>query len=626
MVSSMNPKPNAPADAFARTRRFVLRISCFCVGLLVPLVGQAQYHSFNVSSGSDCIVQTYRSPNLPSGIYDAIHEEYVSSSDGGSGYFYGGMVQRSGNGQQTLVQYVCWPASGGFAPYSQQIPTFAGTNMVGYAQIGEGSSCAIKGYWPLFSSNLWSRFAVRYWQPADGTPHLGYQGMWMKEPVSGNWHHLGTFLYPFAVTGVNGMSGWQENFSGTSRRLRTVCMPSRSIRAMAARWSLMARRSSASTACTIPPSTGAAAWRWRPASTASTCSSSKERPIRSIAPLTPTVLDWLGKARALPRPMSRLLNSMVWSAPTNLVRARLVYNGTSTIDSAPVSLATTNSTFAPWGWSPLEMHNYPSGASIQGNTFTILGDGMNFLSRQVNGDCTLIGHLASITPSAAGPDGVAPDDSWRAGIILRGTTNATIGQPLGDGSGTRFAALFSSVGGGTYFEGDTMRGGNGDANAWSSNLGGGNRWYKLQRVGNSFISSVSMDGVNWTQVNSNLLSSFGSTIYAGVFIHAIQSMNPNIHVAGFDSLSLTGPNVLGPASVSISPQTNAVIGALPATFSASVIGPIPSGYQWRLNGTNISNATNANYTISSVATSDVGDYTARPPGTTGRSAPARAGR
>ena len=63
------------------------------------------------------------------------------------------------------------------------------------------------------------RFAVRYWQPADGTPHVGYQGMWMKEPVSGNWYHLGTFLYPFAVTGVNGMSGWQENFSGIYRRL-----------------------------------------------------------------------------------------------------------------------------------------------------------------------------------------------------------------------------------------------------------------------------------------------------------------------------------------------------------------------------------------------------------------------
>src|SRR6185369_951469 len=128
----------------------------------------------NVPSPADCIMQDYRSPNVPPGIYDAIHEETVSSSDGGSGYFYGGMVHQDANG--TLVQYVCWPASGGFAPYSQQIPTFAGTNMVGYAQIGEGSSCAIKGYWPQFTTNLWSRFAVRYWQPGDGTPHLGFQG------------------------------------------------------------------------------------------------------------------------------------------------------------------------------------------------------------------------------------------------------------------------------------------------------------------------------------------------------------------------------------------------------------------------------------------------------------------
>jgi hypothetical protein len=224
----MSLKRRAPTRRFAgsmnhwldthgseRSHPLAARSLAFAVGLalMAPSTGRAQYHYYNVASGSDCIVQTYRSPNLPTGIYDAIHEENVNSSDGGSGYFYGGMVQDPGN-SRTLLQYVCWPASGGFAPYSQQIPTFAGTNMVGYAQIGEGSSCAIKGYWPLFTSNLWSRFAVRYWQPADGTQHLGYQGMWMKEPVSGNWYHVGTFLYPFAVTGVNGMSGWQENFSG----------------------------------------------------------------------------------------------------------------------------------------------------------------------------------------------------------------------------------------------------------------------------------------------------------------------------------------------------------------------------------------------------------------------------
>ena len=40
-----------------------------------------------------------------------------------------------------------------------------------------------------------------------------------------------------------------------------------------------------------------------------------------------------------------------------------------------------------------------------------------------------------------------------------------------------------------------------------------------------------------------------------------------------------------------------------------MIGPVPSGYQWQLNGTNIANATNVTYSIASVAASDVGSYT-----------------
>src|SRR5262245_2213959 len=88
---------------FARWARLCLILSC-------PLLAHAQYHYFNVSGGSDCIMQDYRSPDIPPGIYDAIHEETVTSSDGGSGYFYGGMTHQNANG--TLVQYVCWPASG----------------------------------------------------------------------------------------------------------------------------------------------------------------------------------------------------------------------------------------------------------------------------------------------------------------------------------------------------------------------------------------------------------------------------------------------------------------------------------------------------------------------------------
>jgi autotransporter-associated beta strand protein len=118
-----------------------------------------------------------------------------------------------------------------------------------------------------------------------------------------------------------------------------------------------------------------------------------------------------------------------------------------------------------------------------------------------------------------------------------------------------------------------------------------------------------MDGINWNVVNSTNLAGIGTMIYAGVFTYAEQSFNPNIHIVSFDSFSLTGANVLGPASVSISPLTNAVIGGLPATFTASVVGPVPASYQWQLSGTNIFDATNSSYSIASVAPANVGNYT-----------------
>ncbi|MEK7949358.1 Ig-like domain-containing protein [Luteolibacter sp. Y139] len=888
----------------------------------------AQYHYFNVPSNSDCIMQDYRSPDVRGGIYDAIHEENVSSSDGGSGYFYGGYTHQNSGGTKTLVQYVCWPASGGYAPYSQQIPVFAGENMVGYPQIGEGSSCAIKGYWPQFSSSQWTRSVVRFWQPSDGTPHVGYQGMWMKEPASGNWYHLGTFMYPFAVTGVNGMSGWQENFTGytgdytvehangyyhksgawqranqiqfTSRGLVTLQESNTVARSqvgptysssynvpltvtlsgqpaaptfdpivvssssaavygsqLLVKWdmpltsapqlsykievfnnssytgspaltfnetepetrqkmlnlgsittpyvrltitdifynngtpilitpaaaSLNAATSVAGTvgglgyryyqaasgtwtvlpdfnsltatrqgAVAIPDATprlrrtnygfaysgyfnavssGLYAFTLRsgdgsslvidgttvinfdglhdstqfksgsvalaagkhsvelkyfrgappavnttayndgigltyegpgialadvPASVFSRVPGSGEPTITMSSPANnATVVNsspglgasvtangatidrvefyMTGDKSYYPKPDKSAgyfigqdttapysLNSMVWTAPVNLVRARLVYNGGSTIDSEPITITTVNPALGAWNWNPLEMHNYSTGASVQGNTVSITGDGMNMMSRQVTGDCTLIARLADITPSTASPDGISPSSDWRAGIILRSTANTTIGEPLGNGSSTRFVALFSSVGGGTYFQDDSMRAGNGDANVWSSNLGGSNKWYKLQRTGNLFTSYVSVDGVNWTLANSITIANFGTTIHAGVFTHAMQSFNPGVHRATFDSYSLTGASVSGPASVSASPETQSVVTGLPATFSASVIGPVPASYQWQLDGVDIPGATGSTYTIASVSAGDAGSYTVTANGVT--SAPA----
>ena len=53
--------------------------------LLLPLLLAAppvfaQYDYFNIASGSDCVRQDYRSANIPHGIYDAIHQDYVTLS------------------------------------------------------------------------------------------------------------------------------------------------------------------------------------------------------------------------------------------------------------------------------------------------------------------------------------------------------------------------------------------------------------------------------------------------------------------------------------------------------------------------------------------------------------------
>jgi polygalacturonase len=286
------------------------------------------------------------------------------------------------------------------------------------------------------------------------------------------------------------------------------------------------------------------------------------------------------------------LTSLLWASSSNALRARLVYNGTNTLDSPVVSLTTTNPGLSPWQNNQVFYHNQPNGAGIQGGTYSLIGDGFNLLAQPITGDCALVARLANITSAGNAPDGSAANSGWQAGIILRGNTNMTPGYPWGHTNTAPFTALFGQVDGGTYYQDETMA--NGGGGYASGNLGG-QKWMRLQRTGNTFTSFVSNDGFAWTPVWTNVLNDFPATLYAGFFTYAGPSSNPNVHQAAFDNVNVT-VGAYDPLAAALSPwslliNTNNILFA--TNYGASVANADNAAYlQAAINGAAAGGTTN----------------------------------
>ena len=299
------------------------------------------------------------------------------------------------------------------------------------------------------------------------------------------------------------------------------------------------------------------------------------------------------------------LNSFFWANAGNAIRARVLYNSTNMIDSAVTYVNTTNMAVAPWQLGQIFYHNYPSGASIVSGTYSLIGDGVNLLSRQINGDCTLIAHLSGLPSTAAKPDGSTPNTGWLGGIILRGTTNMVPGYPWGQSGTAPFVSVFGQVDGGTYYQDEKMvNGGGGYSRSVSSQ-----KWFKLVRTnGTNFTSFISSDGTSWSQVGNTNLTDFGTTIYAGLYTYAGPSSNPSIHWASFDNVSITG-NLVGPPGVTVVPTSDTAYTGQTTTFTAMPSGNAPFAYQWQYNNVNLTGATNATLSLTNVQPSGSGLYT-----------------
>lgn len=232
---------------------------------------------------------------------------------------------------------------------------------------------------------------------------------------------------------------------------------------------------------------------------------------------------------------------VIWAGAGRTLRARLVYDGNRTIDSAPVNIPDAPpakpADDKAMRFTALEHHLYPAGFSRDGDTVTLVGESMGLLTKPFTGDGTLVARLADITPDKPMPDGTTPVDAqnWYAGIILRDNLNPRPGEPLG-GAQIPFTAVMGSANRMTRHCDSTMI--NGAGNQPSGDVGGDHRWFKIERKGATFVSSISKDGKTWKTIKTVELPKMSDTLQAGFVIYAIPSATPRVHHARFDNISL----------------------------------------------------------------------------------------
>jgi uncharacterized repeat protein (TIGR03806 family) len=163
-----------------------------------------------------------------------------------------------------------------------------------------------------------------------------------------------------------------------------------------------------------------------------------------------------------------------------------------------------------------------SGADIWGTA-----DGFHFVHQPLDGDGTLVARV----------DTVENTHSWaKAGVMIR--------QSLTAGSKHAFMAI--TPGNGAAFQRRTSTGGSSTHTAGTSVTAP--YWVRLSRSGNTFTGYQSADGQAWSPVGSISIS-MPAEVNVGLAVTSHD--NSQVCTATFSQVSLTGPNVNTPPTISV---------------------------------------------------------------------------
>ena len=203
-----------------RRLRFVLVLMCHAA-LLRP--ARAEYYAYNVPKGSDIITQEVRWPFWAESTYNAIWCNDLIGDGPARAYFYGGVPEANParpDEQPANIIWSFWPVSHPDGADHAVHVAWAHPQMYAPLVVGEGASGKASGAWPQIKTGQWYRFVMRIWQPTVNPDGHAFVGQWMRDPADGRWVHLATMEAPFRATGLNGLSGFIEDFSHGNRNPR----------------------------------------------------------------------------------------------------------------------------------------------------------------------------------------------------------------------------------------------------------------------------------------------------------------------------------------------------------------------------------------------------------------------
>ena len=122
--------------------------------------------------------------------------------------------------------------------------------------------------------------------------------------------------------------------------------------------------------------------------------------------------------------------------------------------------------------------------------------------------------------------------------------------------------------------------------------------YQWQKNGTNLVDGVNISGSTTSTLTIADISDNDAANYSVIvsnFYGSVKSSSAKL-------------NVIDPPVITGQPTNLLVLLGTSAAFGVSYTGTPPLCYQWRFNGTNLLNATNALYTIPSVATNKAGNY------------------